>query len=122
PGLNTGTHHAHGPLTHRSNTNRSARNSAPASAGKTATASNTAGAEDTANPPRHAQPIHTFWQLTRSRRAPAPSRVGRERSPPASAGGDLAAVAVGFEPTDGGHPPSAFEALTFGHSDTPPRK
>ena len=32
------------------------------------------------------------------------------------------AVAAGFEPAVGGYPTLAFEASTFGRSDTPPRK
>ena len=31
------------------------------------------------------------------------------------------AVAAGFEPAVGGYPTNAFEAFTFGRSDTPPR-
>ena len=31
------------------------------------------------------------------------------------------AVAEGFEPSVGGYPTIAFEAITFGRSDTPPR-
>ncbi len=30
------------------------------------------------------------------------------------------AVAAGFEPAVGGYPTNAFEAFTFGRSDTPP--
>lgn len=49
------------------------------------------------------------------------SKTQKTGTPELRTGVPDVAVAAGFEPAVGGYPTIAFEAITFGRSDTPPR-